>query len=394
MNIVHLMASPFVGGPERQVLGLARALPAEYRTIFLSFAERGLARPFLDRARADGFDAIELKENFPHLGRAIREVADHLRHLRADVLCCSGYKPDLIGWRSARRVDVPVVSIAHGWTGVTFKVRLYETADAFALRFMDAAVCVSEAMAQRVRAAGVPASKVVVIRNALDPSPYDHPDPHCRQRVLDFFGSPPALIVGAAGRLSPEKGFDVFVEAASLVSRQRTNVGFVLFGDGPMRHDLEQRLTKLGLADRFVLAGFRTDLDRLLPGLDLAVLSSHTEGLPVAVLEAQAASLAVVATAVGGTPEVIVDGQTGWLVPPADPTALADRIILALADDQRRRAMGQAGRQRVREEWTFAAQAERYQRLFESLNAPHPRPLSPAGRGEEERKEKCCHAPS
>src|SRR3954466_15253420 len=103
MNIVHLMASPFLGGPERQALGLAQALPAGYRTSFLSFAERGHARPFLQRARADGFEAIELKENFPHLGRAIAEVAGELRRLKADVLCCSGYKPDLIGWRGARR---------------------------------------------------------------------------------------------------------------------------------------------------------------------------------------------------------------------------------------------------------------------------------------------------
>jgi glycosyltransferase involved in cell wall biosynthesis len=396
MNIAHLLASPFVGGPERQVLGLAQALPSQYRTTFLSFAERGLARPFLEQARADGFEAIELKENFPRLGRAIREVADHLRRLRADVLCCSGYKPDIVGWRSARRVGIPVAGIAHGWTGVTFKVRLYEAADAFALRYMDAAVCVSEAMAHRVLAAGVPGSKVVVIRNALDASPYDRIDPDCRQRVRSFFGSPPALIVGAAGRLSPEKGFDVLVEAAALVGGQRRDVGFLLFGDGPMRPELEQQVARLGLEGRFIFAGFRTDLDRLLPGLDLAVLSSHTEGLPVAVLEAQAAGLAVVATAVGGTPEVIVEGQTGWLVPPANPAALAERIVEALANDPRRQAMGQAGRQRVRDEWTFTAQAAQYERLFERLtkDTPHPRPLSQSGRGEEERKETCCHAPS
>src|SRR5262249_45674373 len=114
MHVVHLLASPFVGGPERQVLGLARALPADTRTTFLSFAERGLARPFLDQARQDGFEAIELKENFPRFGRATAEVADHLRRLDADVLCTSGYKPDLIGWRAARRAKVPVVPIAHG----------------------------------------------------------------------------------------------------------------------------------------------------------------------------------------------------------------------------------------------------------------------------------------
>jgi glycosyltransferase involved in cell wall biosynthesis len=150
-----------------------------------------------------------------------------------------------------------------------------------------------------------------------------------------------------------------------------------------MRPTLEQRIGELGLRDRFILAGFRTDLDRLLPGLDLAVLSSHTEGLPVAVLEAQAAGLAVVATAVGGTPEVVQDGRTGWLVPPANPLALAEKIVLALSDDERRRGMGQAGRLRVRDEHTFAAQAAQYQRLFETLGE--------RAQGEHDNR-RCCHA--
>src|ERR1700682_2729412 len=116
MLVVHLRASPFLGGPERQVLGLARSLPADCRSVFLSFAERGLSRPFLDRAAADGFQAVCLKENAPHFFRAAHEVADWLRRLGADVLCCSGYKPDLIGWLAARQAGAPVVAIAHGWT--------------------------------------------------------------------------------------------------------------------------------------------------------------------------------------------------------------------------------------------------------------------------------------
>ena len=121
MNVVHLMASPFVGGPERVVLGLARALPAAYRTAFLSFAERGLARPFLAKAAETGFEAVELRYNVPRFLRAAREVADHLRRLRADVLCCNGYKPDIIGWLAAHRAGVPVVAIAHGWTAATWQ---------------------------------------------------------------------------------------------------------------------------------------------------------------------------------------------------------------------------------------------------------------------------------
>jgi glycosyltransferase involved in cell wall biosynthesis len=114
----------------------------------------------------------------------------------------------------------------------------------------------------------------------------------------------------------------------------------------------------------------------LLPAWDLAVLSSFTEGLPVIVLEALAAGVPVVATAVGGTPEVLEDGVAGYLVPPGDAVTLAARITEALSNEERRRALGQNGRQRVREEFTSSAQARRYERLFKQLvgNSP-PRQL-------------------
>lgn len=368
MHVVQLMASPFVGGPERQVLGLARALPAEWRTTFASFAERGLARPLLEQARADGFEAVELKSNFPRVGRAVAEVAELLRARRADVVCTSGYKPDLIGWRAARRVGVPVVAIAHGWTGATWKVRLYEAADAVVMRFVDAVVCVSAAMAEKVRRAEVASNKIVIIRNAIDARPYDERCPEARANVEGLFGGePPRRVVGAVGRLSPEKGFDVLIDAAAEVCSRRSDVGFVIFGDGPRRAALEAQVAARGLVGRVVLGGFRTDLERYLPGLDLAVSSSHTEGLPVALLEAQAAGLAVVATAVGGTPEVVEDGVSGELVAPGRPELLAGAVVRALADEVRRDEMGRRAWRRVRDEFTFAAQAEMYQRLLARL---------------------------
>lgn len=367
MHIVHLMASPFVGGPERQVLGLARALPSGFRTSLLSFAERGLARPLLDLAAQQGFEAVELRENFPRAGRAADEIAGHLIRLKADVLCTSGYKPDLIGWRAARRARLPVVAIAHGWTGATLKVRFNETLDGLVMRWLDAVVCVSEAMAARVRRRGVPASKIVVIRNALDTTPFDDPFPGARRNVELLFQQPPRFLVGAVGRLSPEKGFDVLIDAAKTVVQHHDDVGFVLFGDGPLRRKLEAKVKANGLEGRFVLAGFRGDLEKYLPGLDLAVSSSHTEGLPVAVLEAQAAGVAVVATAVGGTPEVVQTFQTGFLVPPGDAAAIASRILMLRADDETRSRVARQARQRVRDEFSFAVQAARYQELFARL---------------------------
>jgi glycosyltransferase involved in cell wall biosynthesis len=372
MHVVHLMASPFIGGPEKQVLGLARSLPPEYQTSFISFAERGLSQPFVDTARAQGFQAITLRENAPRLLRARAEIAELLRHLRADILCCNGYKPDILGYLGARAAGVPVISISHGWTGITWKVRVNELLDRVVLHGMDCTVCVSEAQAAKVRRALVPSQSIAVIRNAIGTEPFDTIEPHYGDLLRQFFPARPRWIVGAAGRLSREKGFDQLIAAAGIVCKQTPEVAFVVFGDGPLREQLAAQIAAQNLQERFILAGFRADVERFLPHLDLAVLSSHTEGMPVAVLEAMAARLPVVATAVGGTPEVIEDGVTGYLVAPRDPAALARRIWEVLADEGKRLQMGRIGRQRIEREFTFAAQAGHFQRLFQKLLAGPP----------------------
>jgi glycosyltransferase involved in cell wall biosynthesis len=146
-------------------------------------------------------------------------------------------------------------------------------------------------------------------------------------------------------------------------------VGFVLFGDGPLRQELAAEVARAGLADRLAFAGFRNDFDDYLPHADLFVLPSFTEGLPNVVLEAFAAGVPVVATAVGGTPELVVDGRNGHLVTAGDPDELAGRISDVLADEVRRRRMGEHGREHVARHFTFAAQAEQYQELFDQVTS-------------------------
>lgn len=367
MIIVHLMASPFYGGPERQMLGLARHLPVSSSSVFLTFAESGKCQAFLDQVHKHGFEGLALEHNTPNVHGAAREVAAHLRRVRADILTCSGYKPDVVGWRAARQAGIPVISVSHGWTAATLKVRLYETIDRLVLRWMDAVVCVSEAQGERVRRANVPKHKIIVIRNAIAAEAFAASDPAYGDLLRHFFLKPPKYIIGAAGRLSPEKGFDQLVEAAGQVLQQNPDIGFVQFGDGPLRETITRQIAAKGLRERFILAGFRTDIAKFLPHLDLAVLPSYTEGLPVVLLESFAAGVPAVATAVGGTPEVIEEGKSGYLVPPGDPAALARRILDALRDDAARQAMGRYGRQRVLDQFTFTAQSLQYQRLFDRL---------------------------
>src|SRR5439155_23799839 len=147
------------------------------------------------------------------------------------------------------------------------------------------------------------------------------------------FPRPRRLIVASAGRLSPEKGFDVLVAAAAKVIAEDRTLGFIHFGDGPDRGKIVAAVESLGLRDVFLLAGLKADLDRYYPFFDLLVLPSYTEGLPNVVLEAFAARVPVVATAVGGTPEVMEDGVNGFLVPPGNADVLAGRILAALADE-------------------------------------------------------------
>jgi glycosyltransferase involved in cell wall biosynthesis len=232
---------------------------------------------------------------------------------------------------------------------------------------MDRVVCVSEGQASKVRRAGVDPSRIDVIHNAIDSSRFADPDLRYLRWLHECFRKPRRMIVGSAGRLSPEKGFEVLVEAAAKVHARDSTIGFIHFGDGPGREGMTRAIDSAGLNDVFILAGMRNDLDRFYPFFDVLALPSYTEGLPNVVLEAFAARVPVVATSVGGTPEVIEDGESGHLVPPGDAEMLAECILDVLADDDRRLAMGQRGYKRVCRTFTFDAQARDYTRLFAAL---------------------------
>jgi len=356
------------------MLGLAGALPATYKSVFVSFAERGLCRPFLYSAQQHGFATLVLKENAPRYLAAIREIVAVLRCFRADILLCHGYKSDLLGLIAAVRLGIPVVSVSHGWTAVTVKVRANEALDRVSLHFMDAIVCVSEAQAAKVRRLGIAADRVAVIRNAIDPDRFAEPDLSHRDRLQRMFAEPRRIrIIGAAGRLSPEKGFADLVVAARKVIDEDPMAGFVIFGEGPLRADLTRRIAEWGLAGKVVLPGFREDLDHYIAAFDLLVLPSYTEGMPSIVLESLAAGVPVVATAVGGTPEVIQDGVTGYLLPSGDPVALAERILRVLRSEDRGRSVATQGRKYAHAHLTFKAQAAQYELLLSALAAKRSR---------------------
>ena len=365
MQLVHLTASTMFGGPERQMLGLAEHLPEPWQTHFLSFPEGGRCQPFLHAAQSRGYPAEAISADTPRFRSAIREITARLSAIQADILLCHGYKSNLLGRIAAKRLGIPAIAVSRGWTGENRKIRFYESLDRRHLRWMDHVVAVSEGQAQKVRQWGVPPDRLSIIRNSARLEAFATANPSDRDHLIQCFPDKidSGPIVLAAGRLSPEKGFDILVEAAAAIPFAR----FVLFGEGVERGKLEKRIRVLRLGDRFILPGFTEKLDYYMPWADLFVLPSYTEGLPNVALEASAAGVAVVATRVGGTPEVVVDGVTGYLVPPGSPTELAKAIVHLLDQNERRQQMGQAGKRRVESEFTFAGQAKMYHALFSRL---------------------------
>jgi glycosyltransferase involved in cell wall biosynthesis len=377
MRLVHLTSSTFFGGPERQMLGLAHALPETVRTTFISFAEGGRSAAFLDEVRSHAFDTIALKNDFPRVVTAVGELDSALRESKCNVLLCHGYKANILGRVAARRVGIPAVAVSRGWTGENRKVRAYEWLDRRHLKWMDHVVCVSDGQAAKVRRwCRVSETRLTVIRNSARLAAFETSDPDARRKLRDFFPNANASqIVLAAGRFSPEKGFSVLIDAAASFLRSIPSAVVVLFGDGTLRPELEAGIRARGLADRFAVPGFRSDLDSLIAAADVVVLPSFTEGLPNVALEASAAGVPVVATAVGGTPEVIADGETGFLVPPGNPPALAAKVEQLLRNAELRRRFGEAGRSRMRQLFTFEAQAAAYLNLFDTLLKKCPKPV-------------------
>jgi glycosyltransferase involved in cell wall biosynthesis len=350
------------------MLGLAEAMPGHICSTFASFPEDNRCSSFLDEALARGFDTYALAADFPRVRSALRDLTAFVRNTACDVLLCHGYKAHILGRLAARRVGIPAVAVSRGWTGENRRVRFYEWLDRRHLRLMDHVVCVSEGQADKVRRwCRVPASRVSVIRNSARLAAFEARDPTARDRLLSFFPERVSQVVLAAGRLSPEKGFGVLIEAAATICRENLATGVVIFGEGALRLELERQVSARGLAGRVVLPGFRSDLDQLIGAADVVVLPSFTEGLPNVALEASAAGVPVVATAVGGTPEVVTDRETGFLVPSGDPTSLVAKIGELLGNPGLRARMCAAGRERMKALFTFEAQAAAYLKLLRTL---------------------------
>lgn len=230
-------------------------------------------------------------------------------------------------------------------------------------------VAVSKEVYQaEVQRSGIDPKKVTMIPSGVQVQRFIDPDPASTEQLREAWGIQPRThLIGTVGRFVPPKGHTYLLDAIVRLQSQFPDVKTLVVGDGALLRPMEEKAQALGLSDAVVFTGIRRDVPEILALLDVFVLPSLWEGLPIALLEAMAAGLPVVATRVGGVPEVVEDGVTGLLVPPRDPDALAEAITRLLRDPDLRCKMGQAGRERVESEFSVEKMVRKTETLYEEV---------------------------
>lgn len=304
-----------------------------------------------------------------HLGRvaSISALVKLFRRERPDVAHLHNFLPHVRGSLAARLAAVPVVvTTKHG----SSRPRLLHSkaVACWSWQLSDVVVAVSaDAREKFVAGYGFPVEKARVILNGVDTDrflPADNGREAKRSRVLGVSGRP---LLGTVCRIESYKGIPTLLEALTTVVRQEPETRLVVVGDGSQRGDCERRAQQLGLADRVYFLGNRADVDAIYPLLDLYVQPSYSEGISLTLLEACSCELPVVATTIGGNPEIVVDRKTGILVPPRDADALSAAILEQWHAPDSAHAMGRAARARVVEMFSLDSMIGRYVELYQEL---------------------------
>ncbi|MFO0752901.1 MAG: glycosyltransferase [Thermodesulfovibrionales bacterium] len=364
--VAHLIATNFFGGPEKQILEHACRLdPARFSLVLISFVERSLPNELLHKATRMTIPTREFYTGNPYNPKAIFDLTSLLRQDGIDLLCTHGYKSAIIGRIASYRVGIPEIAVSRGWTGENWKIRLYEELDRLFLRFADRVVAVSEGQKEKILRLGVAPERVSVIHNGISLAAPAPPSSCSLRREMGMQDA--GCLVVSAGRLSIEKNFSGLIDAAALLVKKEPSLRFVVFGEGVLRRPLERQVREAGLRGRFFLPGFREELASLLREADIFVLPSFTEGLPNVVLEAYAQKKPVVATAVGGVPEVVRHGSDGFLVRPGETGRMAEYILALARNPQLREEMGARGYRHLEERFTFETQTRKYEGLYREV---------------------------
>lgn len=368
MTILHLRASNFYGGPERQLYHHAQVMASSrHRVIIGSFCEHGQRPELLIVAEVGGVDNVMIDVSSAYDLSAVGKIKKGLLEENVDLMCTHDYRSHLLGHAACRKSRAKHICFVRGATKDDLKVRLYQWLDKMTLRWADHIVTVSDQQRRDMIAAGYPEARITVAHNAVSLQELSEIESIDLRTVFQL--PPEAVVVMAAGRFSREKGQRLLVEAALHAIEQDRRLHFVLFGDGPDMEPVRRQVAGCSYPAQILLPGFDAKVISYLKSADILVNPSYSEGLPNVVLEAMAVGTPVVATSVGGVPELVENQRSGLLVAAGDADALSDAILLLAEDLPMRKRLAENGLRVVEERFTFEQQAKKLAQVYEEVAA-------------------------
>lgn len=376
INVLHVLR-PAEGGMKEHVLSLLQHLDKKkYNLLVASPQHKGLVNELRQAASCVTIIPIDLPGEFSPWQdwKRVDRLKSLLQELNIHLVHTHGARAGFIGRLAACRAGVPIiVNTAHNFvyeTRVPFwKKILLLAANRWLAHYTSHHIAISQAMSRQVRRLeGVPPHKISTIYNGIDLSRF--------QVVLDCAKAKKALgirekgpVVAVIARLIPAKGVAVFMQAAVKIKEVCPDAQFLIIGDGPQRRELEAKAERLGIAPETFFLGFRQDVPAILPLVNVVAVPSLSEGLSIGVLEAMAARRPVVASRVGGLPELVQPGVNGILVPPGEWDPLAKAIISILENPVRAEKMGRNGRLLVEEKFQLATMVRETEKIYDRLIA-------------------------
>jgi len=361
--VLHVVAPGRQGGAEQVITMMAVAQKRDGVHV-AAVLEPGDAdeHPFVVRLQALGVPVTRVVVRRRSYLAEYRNLRSLMTSLEPRTVHTHGYRADLIGGAAALALHVPRVSTVHGFVGGSLRNRVNERVQLIALRYMDAVLAVSRPLADRLGKAGVAADKIHFVPNGFAPVAASSTRAAARQQ-LGLDGSTP--VIGWVGRLSREKGADVMLDA---IAACETPWRLSMIGDGPEREALRQRAASLGITDRVVWHGSVSNAGALFSAFDAFVLSSRTEGTPIALFEAMHANVPIVTTRVGGVPDV-VGTHEAILIPSEQPAMIARALDSILTDPSSAKQRSTRASQRLVRDFgpeMWLAKVERIYRAIES----------------------------
>ncbi len=369
IRVLQLLVTTSLGGGPKQVYDLVRHLPKEEFQIVAAGPRTGI---FFERLQDLGVTMVEL----PARRLGVRHLLSTIRLIRTfkiDVVHTHGKGPGLYGRLAARWAGVPAVHTFHGihYSSYPRPVRAaYLTLERGLSRVSHTIINVSASQeAEGLRLRLFQPSQSAVIVNGIDLADLDRIIAHSPVRRESLGLAPDDPVFGCVTRFDPIKRIETMLQALHVLASRNPRLTLLLVGGGAEEERIRGLAAAMGLRRQVIFTGLLENSGRIYPALDLYVSTSLKEGLPLSLVEAMGAGLAVVATDVPGHRDVVVHGETGLLVPPEDPVALAGAISSLLADPERRRRMGEAGRRRVQQEFTIEPMVECTAQIYRRASA-------------------------